>query len=86
LLERLEEHYLYNSSHLPRLLLLMNLWGQFYLPAKYGFEAGHLAPAQDLFREKEAELAVEHATECHRAASELRYLSEDKLAAIVGDD
>lgn len=74
-----------NLSHirLPRLLFLANFWAQFYLPAKYGFEAGYLAPAQDLFAKEEADLAARHAEECYRAASELRYLSEDKLAAIV---
>jgi len=81
LLGRLAGENLYHCSRLPRLLLLANLWGHFYLPAKYGF-AEQLASAQDLFERREAELAVEHAGECYRAASELRDLSEDKLAAI----
>jgi len=83
LLEKLTAQNLYNSSRLPRLLLLANFWAQFYLPAKYGFEAGYLAPAQDLFTKQEAELAVQHAEECYRAVLELRYISEDKLVAIL---
>jgi len=82
ILDKLEEQNLYHCSRLPRLLLLANLWGHFYLPAKYGF-AQYLAPAQDLFEKQEAELAVEHAGECHRAASELRHLSKEKLAALL---
>jgi len=68
---------------LPRLLFLANFWAQFYLTAKYGLEAGYLAPAQELFQKQEADLAVEHARECLNAASQLGYLSEDRLAAIV---
>jgi HEPN domain-containing protein len=82
ILDRLAEQNLYHCSRLPRLLLLANLWGHFYLPAKYGF-AQYLAPAQDLFEKQEAELAVKHAGECHRAASELRYLGEEKLAVLL---
>ncbi|OHB54134.1 MAG: hypothetical protein A2173_01080 [Planctomycetes bacterium RBG_13_44_8b] len=82
LLEKITSQNLYHSSHLPRLLLLANFWAYFYLPAKYGFEAGYLASAQDLFTKQEAELALHHAEECYRAASELRYLSEDKLSTI----
>ena len=81
LLDKLTEQNLYHCSSLPRLLILANLWGHFYLPAKYGFPE-YLASAQDLFKKQEAELAVQHAEECYRAASELRYLNEDKLVAI----
>ena len=81
LLDKLTEQNLHRCSRLPRLLLLANLWGHFYLPAKYGFTE-YLASAQDLFEKHEAELAVRHAEECYLAASELRYLSEDKLASI----
>ncbi|MBI4190313.1 MAG: HEPN domain-containing protein [Betaproteobacteria bacterium] len=77
------QNNLYWAARLPRLLLLTNFWAQFYLPAKYGMEAGRLAPPQDLFEEDEAKLAVQHAEECYRAVSELRYLDENKLAAIV---
>jgi len=52
---------------LARLIVLSNLWGRFYLPAKYGMEGG-FAAAQDLFTLKEANLAVEHADECLMAA------------------
>lgn len=82
ILDKLEEKNLYNCSRLPRLLLLANLWGHFYLPAKYGF-ARKLAPAQDLFEKAEAELAVKHARECHRAASELRYVDEETMIDLL---
>lgn len=83
LLRKLTQQNLYHSCRLPRLLLLANFWAQFYLPAKYGFEAGYLASAQNLFEKPEAQLAAQHAKECYQAASELRYLSEDKLAGLV---
>ena len=83
LLDRLTDQYLDHIIRLPRLLFLMNFWAQFYITAKYGFEAEHLASAQDLFNKEEANLAVRHAGECYRAASDLRYLSEDKLAAVL---
>jgi hypothetical protein len=42
---------------LPRLVrVLLSMWSQFYLDAKYGIEASHLATAQDLFRQREAGL------------------------------
>ena len=80
LLDKLAKQHL--TIPLPRLLFLMNFWGQFYIRAKYGFEAGHLASARDLFRKEEAELSVRHAEECYGAASQLRYLDGDKLAAL----
>ena len=83
LLDKLTEQDVYRCSRLPRLLLLANLWGHFYLPAKYGFP-GDLASAQDLFEKQEAELAVRHAEECYQAAQELRYLERHKLSAISG--
>ena len=83
LLDKLSKQYLDHMIRLPRLLFLMNFWAQFYITAKYGFEAEHLASARDLFDKEEAELAVQHADECYRAASQLRYLDEDKLAALV---
>ncbi len=83
ILDKLSKHNLYHSARLPRLLLMANLWGHFYLPAKYGFEEAYLAPAKNLFDEGEAELAVKHASECHQAASELRYLPDEKLASIL---
>jgi HEPN domain-containing protein len=85
LLEKLAGQYLNHIVPLPRLLLLMNFWGQFYLAAKYGFEAEQLASAQDLFRLEDAKLAVQHAEECHRAASTLLYHDKDKFAALLGE-
>jgi len=85
LIQRLKAQNLNYVIRLPRLLLLVNFWNQFYLPAKYGFEAGYLAPPQDLFGKEEADLALHHADECLRAALRLRYLAEDKLKTIVGE-
>ncbi|MCL4458763.1 MAG: HEPN domain-containing protein [Chloroflexi bacterium] len=82
LLDRLAAQNL-GYIRLPRLLFLANFWAQFYLPAKYGFEVEYLAPAQDLFDKNEADLAVQHAEECYRVASQLRNLSGDGLAGIV---
>jgi len=83
LLDRLKAQNLGYAIRLPRLLFLANFWAQFYLPAKYGFEAGYLASARDLFVKEEAELAAQHAEECYWAALQLKFLSEEKLAAIV---
>jgi HEPN domain-containing protein len=82
LLSRLKEQYL-DHINLPRLLVLVNFWEQFYIQAKYGIEAGNLAPAQQLFRKPEAELAVSHANECLLAANHIRYAAEEKLAAVL---
>ena len=82
LLERFTEQHL-NYVNLPRVLLLANLWGNLYLPAKYGFESGYLTAAKDLFRKEEAALAVEHARECYDVAYWSRYLSEEQLAALL---
>src|SRR4030042_6920517 len=38
LIEKLENHHFDYTVPLPRLLLLMNFWGQFSLASKYGFE------------------------------------------------
>ena len=83
LLKKLESQDLNHTVPLPRLLLLLNFWGQFYLVSKYGFEAEHLASAQDLFKSEEAKLAVQHAEECCRAASALRYHDKEKLATLL---
>jgi hypothetical protein len=48
-----------------------------------GFEAEYLVSAQDLFKPEEATLAVQHAEECYRAASALRYYDREKLAALL---
>lgn len=79
LMEKLTELNLSWNVPLPRLLFLMNFWGEFYLMAKYGMEAGALATPKDLFRNDEAEMAIRHADECMRAASQLRHLDTEKL-------
>ena len=83
LLDRLEEQYLNHTIRLPRLLFLLNFWAQFYITAKYGFEAEYLASARDLFMKEEANLAVQHARECFQTASVLKNFDEDKLTAIL---
>lgn len=83
LLDKLEGQSLSYVVNLPRLLMLMNFWGQFYLISKYGFETGDLASAKKLFKQEEAELAVQHAGECLRAASKLRYLDAEKMAELL---
>jgi len=79
----LATQHLDHIVRLPRLLFLVNFWAQFYTVAKYGFEVENLASAQDLFGNAEANLAVQHAQECYQAASQLRYLDENKLAALL---
>ncbi len=71
------------ALRLPRLLFLLNFWAQFYITAKYGFEAEHLASAQALFEREEAELALRHAEECLQAATRVRFLDEETLAALI---
>lgn len=83
LIDKLVAQYLNHAVNLPRLLFLVNFWAQFYITAKYGFEVADLAPAKDLFKKEEAELAMKHAEECYQAASQLRYLPEDKMAALL---
>jgi HEPN domain-containing protein len=78
---KLEKHFA--TIFVPRLLLLASFWAKFYLTAKYGFEAANLAPPEKLFKKCDADLAIEHAEECHRAATQLRYLQPEKLAAIL---
>jgi HEPN domain-containing protein len=83
LLGRLVAQNLQFIIPLPRLIFRANFWSHFYLEAKYGFEAGHLAPAQELFEKEDAELAVRHAEECIRAAERLRYMNHEQLAALT---
>jgi HEPN domain-containing protein len=78
LVEKLAETPLNYTVNLPRLIMLMNFWGEFYLLAKYGMEAGSLATPKDLVKREEAELAIQHAEECERAASALRYLNDEQ--------
>lgn len=82
-MEKLAEHNLNWHVNLPRLLFLMNFWGEFYLLAKYGMEAGSLATPKELFQTDEAELAIRHAEECERAASHLRYLPPEQAKELV---
>jgi hypothetical protein len=56
---------------------------QFYITAQYGFEAEYLASAQNLFEKAEAELPIRHAEECSLAATILRSLDGEKLAALA---
>jgi hypothetical protein len=83
---KIAKQYLDSSIRLPRLLLLMNFWAQFYITAKYGFEAEYLASAKDLFGEGEAELAIRHAKECLSAARQLRYLEKERLASLTSSE
>lgn len=83
LLEKLVDQHLDYTLRLPRLLFLLNFWAQFYITAKYGFEAEHLSSAQDLFEKEEADLAVRHAEECLRAATSLRFLDGEKFVALA---
>lgn len=82
LLDQLAEQHLNHTVHLPRLLFLVNFWGDFYIEAKYGYEVGNLAPAKDLCKKEDAELAERHAQECYGAASQLRSLPEEQLDAL----
>lgn len=84
ILTKLKKLYL-DHIKLPRLLLLNNFWAQFYIHAKYGIEAEHLAPPQELFNKKDAEFALNHAEECNRAASIFKNLNEDSLATIISE-
>lgn len=85
IIERIEESHLY-TIRLPRLLFILNFWGQFNTVAKYGYEKGDLASARDLFIfDDEAKLALKHAKECDSALTTLFYLPQDQLDPIVGD-
>ena len=83
LMDRLTTQCLNHIVNLPRLLFVVNFWAQFYTTAKYGFEAGYLASAKDLFKREDAEIALQHAQECYQAASHLRYLSKQKMVALL---
>ena len=56
LLPKLQAQHVDQTVRLPRLLMLMNFWSQFYLVAKYGFETELLASAQELFDMEDAGL------------------------------
>lgn len=55
----------------PRLILISQFWGSFYEIAKYGKEKLGVGP-EELFKEIEAKLALEHANSCHSAAYGIR--------------
>ena len=82
-MEKLAEHNHQWDVNLPRLLFLMNFWGEFYLLAKYGMEASSLATPNELFQKDEAELAIRHADECERAAGHLRHLAPDQAKQLL---
>ena len=68
---------------IPRLLLLANFWGQFYLPVKYGYDSYFLAPPQDLFGKAEAKLARQHALEAYGTATNLAALSDRRMESLL---
>jgi len=51
----------------PRLYLLSKFWASFYTIAKYGLEKFEIG-SEKLFKDKEANLALEHARECYHAS------------------
>lgn len=55
----------------PRLYLLFDFWSKFYIVAKYGLEKLEVGPDR-LFKDKEANLALEHAKECYFATNALQ--------------
>ncbi len=54
----------------PRLYLLSEFWSKFYIVAKYGLEKFEIG-ADKLFKDKEANLALEHAKESYLASDAL---------------
>jgi HEPN domain-containing protein len=83
LLNRLKAQSLDHDIRLPRLIFRANFWSQFYLETKYGIEAEHLAPAQELFEIEDAQLAVRHAEACLIAAQTLLFLPQERLATLT---
>lgn len=76
IIEKLEEKHM-NYINLPRLIFLCNFWSQFYIQSKYGFESGFLASARDLFKKQDAELALEHASECYNSVNQFKIYGEE---------
>lgn len=62
-----EELKFYNF---PRLYLLSKFWSSFYTVSKYGLEKLEIG-ADELFKDKEANLALNHAEECYSASNAL---------------
>ena len=61
-----------NLHNFPRLLLITRFWSQFYVTAKYGNQKLGIGP-ENLFKEHEAKLALQHAEECHVSAFGVKY-------------
>ncbi len=59
------------------MFLVTKFWVRFYETAKYGNEKLGVGP-EKLFKETEAKLALEHASECHSAAYGIRDLAYGK--------
>ena len=62
--------------NIPRVYLISRFWAQMYTVSKYGLEKLGVG-ADALFKKGEAELAEEHAWECHSAASAVLGWAED---------
>jgi HEPN domain-containing protein len=60
----------HRASDVPRVILLTQFWGEFYLTAKYGEENFGTSPDR-LFTRSDMKLAVEHAGFCVRVAEAL---------------
>jgi len=63
----------FEREKIPRVLFLTYFWHNFYTLAKYGIEELNFPPDK-LFTKEDAELALKHAKECSRVASNLLYL------------
>ena len=68
IIQKIPEHL--EFCNFPRLYLLSKFWSDFYLVAKYGLEHLRVGPKR-LFKDKEANLALEHAGECYQANNAL---------------
>jgi HEPN domain-containing protein len=68
LFERIPEEL--RPLEFPKLFLYSRFWAGFYETAKYGDERLGVGPER-LFGHGEAELALRHARDCHRAADRL---------------
>ena len=59
-----------NIYNYPRIFLLSEFWSYFYITAKYGLETLKIG-SDNLFTDKEANLALKHAEECYFATNGL---------------
>lgn len=71
------EHFSQAQS-IPRAVFLTQFWNEFYTIAKYGNE-DNLIPANQLFDEDEAKLAVDHAQFCVTTAGALLNSVEQEM-------